>query len=448
MTIPIPSHVRQVMARLEAAGHQAWCVGGCVRDCLLGRPPADWDVATSALPQETAACFGDRTLARAGMDYGTIGVEMEAGVVEVTTYRVDGAYSGHRRPEQVAFARCLEEDLARRDFTINAMAYHPERGLADRFGGQRDLKAGLLRCVGDPARRFDEDALRILRALRFGAALGFALDPAAVQAAQEARGLLGGVSGQRVQEELTKLLCGPFAGRTLADYPSLVFAALPELAPLAGCAQESPYHCFDCWGHTVHAVDGVPQEPVLRWAALLHDCGKPSVKSMGPDGRAHFYGHPKISGQIARKLMERLCFSNQRKAAVSALVERHGEPLPMPEKRVKRLLAALGEEGFGRLLLLMRGDVLAQAPGLAQERLGLLAQAEALGGRLLRQGACLTLRDLAVGGGDLLALGLPQGPELGAVLRRLLDEVLAGELANERPVLLARAGEIGGVPIG
>lgn len=442
MTFPIPPHVRQVLARLEAAGYQAWCVGGCVRDCLLDRVPADWDVTTSALPQETAACFPDRSLFQAGKRHGTIGVVMEEGVVEVTTYRVDGPYTGHRKPEQVAFTRCLREDLARRDFTINAMAWHPERGLVDAFGGQEDLRAGRIRCVGDPARRFDEDALRILRALRFGAVLGFAIDPAAAAAAYAARPLLEALSGERVREELTKLLCGPFAGKVLAGYAPVIFAALPELAPLAGCAQETPYHCFDCWEHSFHAVDAVPPEPVVRWAALLHDCGKPAVKTLNPAGTAHFYGHSKASAQTARELMERLRFSNQQKEAVAALVERHGEPLPMPEKRVKRLLAGLGEEGFFRLLALMRGDVLAQAPEFREQRLAMLSQAGESARELLRQGACLTLAGLAVRGGDLLAMGCPQGPELGILLRRLLGEVLAGELANEKPALLARAGEI------
>lgn len=437
-----PPHALQVLSRLEARGFSAWFVGGCIRDSLLGRSPADWDIATTALPAQTAACFPECSTVTAGEKHGTVGIVTPGGVVEATTLRVDGAYTGHRRPEQVRFTSQLEEDLARRDFTINAMAWHPDRGLADCFGGEEDLRRGLIRCVGDPDRRFREDALRILRCLRFGAVLGFSVEEETRRAALDGRALLEAISGERIREELTKLLLGEGAGAVLAAYGPVIFTVLPELEPLSRCTQETPYHCYDCWEHTLHAVDGVPKDPVVRWAALLHDCGKPLVKSFGPDGRAHFYGHAGESVRLAGEAMARLRFSNREAEAVSALVERHGEPLPLSEKRLKRLLGALGREGLFRLLGLMEGDVSAQAPALRAERLALLEQARGRAEEILRRGDCLTRAGLAVTGRDLLELGFVPGKALGRALDALLEEVLGGGLQNERPALLARAGEL------
>ncbi|WP_322174922.1 CCA tRNA nucleotidyltransferase [Acutalibacter caecimuris] len=438
MKIEIPAQAAAVLGRLERAGHQAWCVGGCVRDSLLGRSPADWDVATSALPAETAACFAGFTLVEAGRRHGTIGVVTGQGTVEVTTFRVDGGYTGHRRPQQVAFTPRLEDDLARRDFTVNAMAYHPDRGLRDCFGGEADLRRGLLRCVGEPERRFREDALRILRCLRFAATLGFAVEEATARAAQREKALLAALSGERVREELGRLLCGPWARPVLERYAAIAFTALPELRPLQGCGQETPYHLYDCWGHTLHVVEAVPPRPLLRWAALLHDCGKPAVKTL-EGGIAHFYGHAKAGKAIASGLLERLRFSNQQADGILDLIGRHGEPLPMGETRIKRLLAALGKESFFDLLALIEGDVAAQAEAYRAPRLAMLAQARLLAREVLARGDCLTLAGLAVKGGDLLAVGYRPGPALGRALGRLLEEVLAGQLANEKPALLARA---------
>lgn len=437
----IPPHVLAVLSRLESQSHQAWCVGGCVRDALLGRAPHDWDIATSARPEEILAAFPDLPAAETGRKHGTITLITPDGPIEATTFRRDGPYLRHRRPESVAFAGNLDEDLARRDFTVNAMAFHPRRGLRDPFGGQADLEKGLLRCVGDPVRRFDEDALRILRCLRFAAVLGFSVDRSVKEAAFSCRGLLAEVSGERVREEVGKLLAGPAVRAVLEEQAPVFFAALPELEPLSRCPQETPYHCFDCWGHSLHAVEAVPPEPVLRWAALLHDCGKPVCKTIGPDGLARFYGHAKASGEIARGLLLRLRFPRREMEEILELVVRHGEPLPISEKRLKRLLGQLGEGGLFRLLALIRGDLLAQAGDLASARLPLIAQAEEAARRILARGDCLSRRDLAVNGGDLLSIGYQPGRELGESLERLLNEVLSGELANEKPALLARAGE-------
>lgn len=438
----LPPYAGEVLEKLEAAGFEAWCVGGCVRDALLGRAPADWDVCTSAQPEQTKKALAAFSQAETGLRHGTVTAITSGGPVEITTFRREGAYSDRRRPDKVEFTACLEEDLLRRDFTINAMAWHPEKGLVDCFGGLEDLSQGRVRCVGEPIRRFEEDALRILRCLRFGAVLGFSVEEETGRAALACRELLGDISSQRIREELTKLLAGPEAVQVIRAYAPILFSALPELEPLSRCAQESPYHCYDCWEHTLHAVDAVPLEPVLRWAALLHDCGKPLVKSFGPDGWAHFWGHARESVRLAKGLMERLRFSNQEAEAVAELIEYHGEPLPLPEKRVKRLLARLGEEGLFRLLELMRGGVSAQAPALREKRLALLKEAEDLARDILRRGDCLGLPGLAVKGNDLIGLGYVPGKPLGQALNTLLGEVLSGELQNERPALLARAGEL------
>ena len=261
LTIVPPPVVGEALRRLEARGFQAWCVGGCVRDSLLGKAPSDWDIATSALPQETKACFAGERLVEAGAAHGTIAWVPSGGhPIEITTFRSDGAYTDGRHPDSVAFSRRLEDDLSRRDFTVNAMAWHPQRGLVDLFHGQEDLSAGLLRCVGEPARRFSEDALRILRCLRFSSQLGFAIHPDTSWALWEKRELLLALSHERVREELTKLLCGQGAAAVLRQYAAVVFTVLPELAPMKGCAQETPYHCFDVWEHTRHAREHAPAD--------------------------------------------------------------------------------------------------------------------------------------------------------------------------------------------
>ena len=439
MEIQAPRAVRNVMDRLEAAGYEAWLVGGCVRDGLLGRAPQDWDVTTNARPEDIHRAMGGLETLDIGAKHGTVTVLSEGTPVEVTTYRADGLYTDHRRPETVAFSDSLEEDLARRDFTVNAMAWHPARGLMDPFGGQGDLEARLLRCVGEPARRFQEDALRILRGLRFAAVLGFALERETDRALREQRELLRVLSPERVREELTKLLCGANAAQVLREHPEVVFTALPELAPMEHCAQETRYHCWNVWEHCLHAMEAVEPSPLLRWAALLHDCGKPAVKVFDEEGVAHFRGHDKESARIADELLRRLRFSNGEREEIVPLVGRHGPPLDPPEKRVRRLLSRLGEETFFRLMAVKKADALAHAPDWRQERVGFAEKAEAMAREILARQEPLRVKDLAIGGEDLLTLGAPRGPVIGQVLNALLDRVLEGTLENERQALLERA---------
>ena len=439
-SIQPPRQVLSLLDRLESAGFEAWVVGGCVRDSLLGKVPFDWDVTTSARPEETAACLEGERLLQTGAAHGTVAlIPQEGRPIEITTFRADGTYTDSRHPDSVTFSRRLEDDLSRRDFTVNAMAYHPGRGLVDLFGGRRDLEAALLRCVGDPARRFSEDALRILRCLRFASQLEFSIEPATGTALVEARGLLSVISQERVREELTKLLCGPGAASVLREYSQVVFAVLPELASMKGCAQETPYHCFDVWEHTLHALDHAPRQPDLRWAVLLHDGGKPGKKFYSPDGLAHFYGHPPESGRIAREILSRLRFSNREREWIAALVDHHEESMPMGERRVKRLLGQYGEKFLFTLFQLQEADNFAKAPGIFQQRLPLLEESRQTARQVLARGDCLTLRDRAVSGKDLKAMGISPGPEMGKLLRRLFQAVEGGEVPNQREPLLALA---------
>lgn len=435
-----PPPVEEAIRRLEQGGHQAWVVGGCVRDALLGRAPADWDIATSALPGETAACFAGRRLVLVGEAHGTVALVPDQGPpIEITTFRSDGAYTDARHPDSVRFSRRLEDDLARRDFTVNAMAWRPGAGLVDLFHGREDLERGLLRCVGDPARRFSEDALRVLRCLRFAARLGFAIETATAAALRQHGGSLAALSRERVRDELTGLLCGPGAEAVLREYAAVAFAVLPELAPMAGCAQETPYHCYDVWEHTLHALSHAPALPELRWAVLLHDAGKPAKKTLSPEGRAHFRGHPPESGRIARQLLGRLRFPNRQRDRIAALVDHHEDALPMGELTLKKLLGRYGEEFLFQLFDVMEADMSGKAPWVWCQRLGDLETSRALAREILRRGDCLTLGDMALSGEDLKALGVPPGPELGALLRRLLEAVQRGEAPNRRPELEALA---------
>ena len=293
VNLKIPAYVRETLTALETAGHQAYCVGGCVRDSLLGRMPEDWDVTTSALPEETMKVFGNR------LKHGTVTVCCQEGKVETTTFRRDGVYADHRHPEQVTFTPDLTEDLARRDFTVNAMATDLRGTVYDPFNGQADLQEGILRCVGDPERRFSEDALRILRCLRFAAVLGFSVEPETDKALMTCRDLLREMAPERVHEELTKLLCGPWAPAVLRQYPQVLGVVLPEILPMVGFDQRNPHHCYDVWEHTLHALDAAPSDSVLRWAVLFHDMGKPECFALDTQGIGHFMGHGVVSRRIA-----------------------------------------------------------------------------------------------------------------------------------------------------
>ena len=430
----IPEFVKNLLCTLESAGHQAWCVGGCVRDLRLGRTPVDWDVTSSALPEETMALFGERAVPT-GLKHGTVTVRTEDQPVEVTTFRKDGAYRDHRRPETVTFTDSLEEDLRRRDFTVNAMALDLRGTFRDPFGGLGDLERGILRCVGEPERRFHEDALRILRGLRFSACLGFVLEEKTASAIREKKELLRDIAPERVWAELSRLLTGRWADEVLRAYPEVVGVFWPDLLPMIGFDQRTRHHCYDVWEHTLHALAAVEPDVVLRCTMLLHDVGKPGTFTLDARGHGHFKGHPARSAALAEDMLRRLRVDNATRETVVRLVEWHDRNIPRTDQGLRRALRDLGEADLRRLLAVKRADNQAQAH---QDLLGEIDKAEAILDRLLAEGACVSLGQLAVRGGDLAALGL-RGPAIGRMLDLLLDRVVDGDVPNEREILLKTA---------
>ena len=429
----------QVLQRLNAAGYEAYFVGGCVRDMLRGSVPHDFDVASSALPEQTLEVFADHPVIQTGLRHGTVTVLWEGLPVEVTTYRTDGAYSDGRHPDAVCFTASLNEDLARRDFTVNAMAWRPESGLQDPFGGQSDLTAGVLRCVGDPERRFSEDGLRILRALRFRAVLGYRIEWKTDRALRQLRERLTSISPERVRHEFELLICGEYGAAVLEEYPEVIGVFLPELLPTLGFDQKNKHHCYDVYTHLLHALSAAPSEPVLRWAALLHDVAKPVCFSVDETGTGHFYAHAAKSAAQADNILRRLRCGNRERERIVTLIRHHDAPVTDDPAAIRRKLNKLGEEAYFQLIALQRADTLALAPEY-RCRTQILDRAEKTAREILAEKQCFSLRDLAVNGNDLLDLGY-FGKAVGEGLSFLLNEVLEGRVKNEKEALLSALKE-------
>ncbi len=430
----LPDTALRVLSVLDDAGYEAWAVGGFVRDALLGRACSDIDIACSAPWQETqrvCELAGMRTH-ETGTQHGTLTVVCDDEAFEVTTFRTDGAYKDSRHPESVQFVKTIEEDLARRDFTMNALAYRPDRGVLDPFGGQADMEAGVIRAVGDPHKRFEEDALRILRACRFSSELGYSIDPATFQGMLANKGLLSRISAERVTHELQRLLLGEHAGDALLRCVDVLAAVLPELVAMKGFDQHTPYHVFDVLEHTARVVDGVPRYPLVRWAALFHDMGKPACFFFDENGIGHFYGHAAVSVPIARGIMQRLTFSNAFMDKVLTLVKRHDDVVPANPKAVKRMLARLGgdTELFAALCDLKRGDARGQSPQFSGDRIALANELQGVLNEIMEANEAFTMKSLAISGRDVMKLGVPQGPLVGEMLHRVLDAVIDEELPN------------------
>lgn len=438
----LPEKVGYILARFRAAGFEAYAVGGCVRDALRGCEPHDWDICTAATPAETHAVFADHTLRDTGLQHGTVTLVLDREPFEITTFRVDGAYSDSRHPDSVRFTRSVEDDLARRDFSINAMAYSGERGLVDPYGGQADLAAGLIRCVGDPAARFTEDALRILRAMRFAARFGYRIEPGTEAAMRALAGRLSLIAPERVRAEFEGILTAPGAADILLAYPDVLGVVIPELLPCVGFDQKNPYHIYDVWEHTAHAVGHIPPEPILRWTMLLHDLGKPPCYSEKGEGkRGHFYGHGRVSAVLADGIMDRLRFSNEDRAAIRELVENHDRFIAPNKRAVRRELGRVGRAQLDRSILVRIADIEAQNPVYGPERLAEMEDIRALADAIEAEGECVSLKTLAVNGADLIVLGYRPGPALGAELDRLLELVLDEPEKNDRETLLSVAAQ-------
>ncbi len=420
----IPQPVLEVMETLENAGHECWVVGGCVRDHCLGIAPHDYDCCTAALPEQMQEIFAHRRLILAGLKHGTVGVVTEYGPVEITTFRTEGDYSDARHPGWVRFVRNLREDLARRDFTMNAMAYSPRRGFSDPFGGREDLQKGILRAVGDPNLRFREDALRILRGLRFAARFGLEIEEATKAAMHTQLAGLDRLAAERIFAELTGFLCHATAADVLAG-TQMLCRIIPELSPLVGFDQKNPHHEFDIFTHTARVLEAVPPRVELRLAALLHDVGKPPCFSLDETGVGHFYDHAKVGAELADAILRRLKSPTALRETVVFLVGHHMNRYPVEVKNARRCLSRHGLRRMEQLCDLQAADGMAQN-GWRE----LLRTVSAQEGEL-------SLKTLALQGRDLIALGCAPGPELGATLKDLLGRVLSGEVPNEREALLA-----------
>lgn len=436
MNFELPDGAQHILQTLNCAGHEAYLVGGCVRDLLRDVKPHDWDICTSALPEETERCFAGRRIIETGLKHGTVTVLVEGEPYEITTYRTEGPYSDSRRPDFVRFVPDLEQDLARRDFTMNAIAMDLEGNLRDPFGGGDDIKAGLIRCVGEPDQRFQEDGLRVMRALRFAAVFGYKIEKQTAQAVHENRAMLNRVAAERINAELCKLLVGQSAGDVLRQYPDVFCQFWPQLGPLVMLEQNNPWHCWGGWEHTIHALEAAPADVTLRLTMLLHDIGKPACKSTDEQGIDHFYGHPAVSARLADKMLRALKFDNKTRERVVLLVERHDVQLPPRSQVIRRWLNRLGSEAFFQLLEVKRVDNMGQAPEKVRDRLAELDMIRAKAERILAERQCLTLKDLAVNGRDVIAAGIEPGPEVGRVLEKLLERVLSEDIPNERKILL------------
>lgn len=442
MEITLPQYAAQMIERLERAGFAAYAVGGCVRDSLMGNAPKDWDLATSALPEQTAALFraAGYQVVETGLKHGTVTVIAEGHPIEVTTFRIDGGYSDNRHPDQVIFTADIHQDLKRRDFTVNAMAYHPAKGLIDDCGGQLDLARGIVRCVGAPDVRFEEDALRILRCLRFASVLGFTIDPKTARSAEKNAPLLRHIASERVQMELQKLLCGKNVRKVLEENREILSQIIPEIRPMFFFDQKNPHHYLDVWSHTIEALSNSIPEPIVRLALLFHDIGKPSSFSQDEKGIGHFYGHPQVSETIAGEVMRRLRFDNHTVERVSKLVRWHDCDILPETKAVKRWLNRLGEEGLRQLLAVKAAD--RGATNHKYENLSVLHLVEQKLNTVLEEGQCFQREQMKIDGNDLLDLGIPRGKEIGLILEELLTLVIEERLPNQRTALLNRARQI------
>jgi len=441
MKMDIPKDVAFIIDELYSHGYEAYAVGGCVRDSILGREPGDWDITTSAKPHEVKAIF--RRTVDTGIQHGTVTVMLGKTGYEVTTYRVDGVYEDSRHPKQVSFTASLEEDLKRRDFTINAMAYNHRTGLVDIFDGIGDIGRKVIRCVGDASERFDEDALRMLRAVRFSAQLGFEIEKNTAAAVRAKADSLKKISAERIQAELVKLL--------VSDNPDYIHKAyelgitkviLPEYDAITGVAQNTPNHIYTVDVHTLKALKSIEPDPVLRWTMLLHDFGKPAVKRTKPDGRDIFYRHPEVSARMAAQILKRLKFDNYTLDHVVRLVKWHGLKYFAEETDLRKALNRVGRDIFDDFLKVQTADVKAKSPAVVAGKLALLAEKEKIYHKIIEENQCFEIRSLAVNGRDLICAGIAPGPLLGAVLERLLEMVIEDQSLNEKEKLLALAVQV------
>ena len=451
MNFPVPKKVNDIIEELMQHGYEAYAVGGCVRDMVLGREPEDWDITTSATPYEVKKIF--RRTVDTGIVHGTVTVLIDKEHYEVTTYRLDGEYEDNRHPKQVEFTSSLTEDLKRRDFTINAMAFNEKEGFIDLFGGMEDLKRGLIRCVGSAEDRFEEDALRILRAIRFSAQLGFTIEENTLQAIREKVENLRYISAERIRVELTKLLISDYPNRLRLLYEiGITGVILPEFDAMMRTEQRNIHHIYSVGDHTIHAVSEVAgsikehrfeqrERTILRFTMLLHDVEKPNTVTTGKDGQNHFYGHQEKGAVTAKNILRRLKFDNDTIDSVVHLIRWHDYRFVLTPAGMRKAASKIGKEYMELLFEVNRADTSAKNPEHTKEKQERLATARQLYSDIVERGECVSLKELKINGRDLIAIGMKPGKEIGTILNDLLAEVLEQPAQNKRESLLSRAKE-------
>lgn len=452
MKFHIPQKVNYIIKELNRHGFEAYAVGGCVRDMVLGRTPQDWDITTCATPQEVKKIF--RRTVDTGIEHGTVTVLIDKEHFEVTTYRIDGEYEDSRHPKQVSFTSSLKEDLRRRDFTINAMAYNENEGFVDLFGGLEDIRAGLIRCVGSAEERFDEDALRILRAVRFSAQLGFDIEADTMRAIRAKAHNLENISAERIREELSKLLLSEHTDRLRILYESGISRViLPELDEMMKTAQNNIHHIYSVGEHTIKAVSEVAspraarafddkERLILKWTMLLHDVEKPATKSIGKDGQDHFYGHGERGAITVRGILKRLKFDNYTLDRIEHLIKWHSYRFVLTPEGMRRAVSMIGKEHMELLFEVMRADISAKNPELTAQMYHTLEAARRLYAEMLNRGDCVSLKELNLKGKDLIEAGLKPGKRIGEILNRLLEEVIKRPELNDKVALMDMAKKI------
>lgn len=435
--IKAPEQVKTALRLLQESGFESYAVGGCVRDSLLGNEPDDWDITTSARPQETETVFQSYRLIETGLQHGTVTVILDGMPLEITTFRVDGDYLDARHPESVTFTRSLRDDLARRDFTVNTLCWNETDGVVDLFGGTADLQNRLLRAVGEPDKRFQEDALRILRGIRFASVLGFTLEEATADSILRNRQLLSAVAKERIRVEFSKLLCGQNAAQVLERFHEVVEVFIPELRPLVGCPQNTKYHCFDVFHHTLAALENIPPLEIPRLCMFFHDFGKPACRRTDADGTDHFKGHEQKSAEIVEPILRRLRYDKHTVKTVTERIRIHDTKSAVTKVRAKKLLSEIGAENYRALMDIKRADCRGKAdPHAIDEK---LQKMDALLTEILENGECYARKQLSVNGNDLKAIGIADGKAIHDVLDALLLAVIEERRPNEKAALLEYA---------
>ena len=442
MRITMPDKAEFIINRLYDNGFECFAVGGCVRDSIIGRDVSDWDFTTNATPDEIERCFSDFTTIDIGKRFGTICVVIDKENFEITTYRTESGYEDSRHPDSINFSKKLTDDLSRRDFTVNALAYNDKVGLIDEYNGLADLNYGIIRAIGNPDERFTEDALRILRALRFSSVLGFAIEQNTAQSILKNKDSLSLVSGERIIKELSKLLCGKDVDLILRRYKDVLAVIIPEISVMFNFDQNSLHHNKDLWRHTVSAVKNTQNDEILRTTMLLHDLGKPMTVSTDAKGHSHFHNHPKLSAAMATTILKRLHYPSAFISTVVTLIEYHDVRLTPDSPTVKRCMRDIGVENTARLLSIQRADILAQSMYKREEKLSTLDKVVEEFERIKKTNECYCLSMLDINGKDIIHLGVTIGEQIGNILKILLDEVIDSKLPNDKNSLLIYAATL------